>query len=351
MPKIERMPSGNYHARVSMGKDQNGKRQYVSVTKPTKKEVEKVIRALESERGYSRGNNLTLGQAMENYIANKQNILSPSTIAGYEQIRRLRLQEIQAANLYKLTEEDLQRAVNLEALKLSPKTVANISGFLSAVLSTYRPGFQYNITVPRQTRKLKELSAPEEIMRAVHDTPVELPILLAMWLTLRMSEIRGLRRSDIKGNVLSVNRVKLTVDGSDVIRNQAKTANSIRRLRIPPYIMGLIEKLPAEQEYLCPASAASIYKRFSRILAANDLPHMAFHDLRHLAASVMVQLNIPDKYAMERGGWATDNTLKSVYQHTFSGERTHIDNLIDEYFGSIAEKNFSPKYSPPPLKE
>ncbi len=338
MPKIERMPSGSYHARVSMGKDQNGKRLYISITKPSKKEVEKAIRALESERNYHKSNNLTLGQAMENYVDNKRHILSPSTIAGYEQIIRLRLPEIQAANLYKLTEEDLQRAINLEALKLSPKTVANISGFLSAVLATYRPGFQYNITIPRKTRKLKELSDPETIMQAVHNTPVELPVLLAMWLTLRMSEIRGLRRCDIKDNILTINQVKLTINGVDVIRTQAKTANSIRRLRLPPYILELIAQLPPEQEYLCPASAASIYKRFSRILETNNLPHMAFHDLRHLAASVMVQLNIPDKYAMERGGWSTDNTLKSVYQHTFSSERQHIDNIIDEYFGNIAEK-------------
>ena len=52
----------------------------------------------------------------------------------------------------------------------------------------------------------------------------------------------------------------------------------------------------------------------------------------------MVQLNVPDKYAMERGGWSTDNTLKSVYQHTFSEERQNIDNQIDEYFSERLEK-------------
>lgn len=340
MAKIERMPSGNYHARVSMGKDKNGKRIFASITKPTKKEVEKAIRALETERDYTRGNNLTLEQAMHEYIDNKENILSPSTIAGYRQITRLRLKELQTANIYKITEEDIQKAINMEAMKLSPKTIANIAGFLSAVLAAYRPGFSYNITTPRKTRKLKELSSPAEIMQAVHDTPVELPVLLAMWLTLRMSEIRGLRQSDIKGNILTINQVKLTIDGADVVRSQAKTTNSIRRLRLPPYILGLISQLPPEQEYLCPQSAASIYKRFSRILAANNIPHMAFHDLRHVAASVMVQLNIPDKYAMERGGWSTDSTLKNVYQHTFSQERQNIDNIIDDYFGNIAEKIF-----------
>ena len=67
----------------------------------------------------------------------------------------------------------------------------------------------------------------------------------------------------------------------------------------------------------------------------NGLPHMTFHDLRHLNASVMLQLGIPDKYAMERGGWSTTSTLKSVYQHTFSEEREAVNRKINEYFENI----------------
>ena len=62
---------------------------------------------------------------------------------------------------------------------------------------------------------------------------------------------------------------------------------------------------------------------------------MTFHDLRHLNASIMLMLGVPDKYAMERGGWATDSVLKSVYQQTFSSERQKIDKMIDGYFNGI----------------
>lgn len=37
---------------------------------------------------------------------------------------------------------------------------------------------------------------------------------------------------------------------------------------------------------------------------------MTFHDLRHLNASVMAALRIPDKYAQERGGWKSDKIMK-----------------------------------------
>ena len=49
-------------------------------------------------------------------------------------------------------------------------------------------------------------------------------------------------------------------------------------------------------------------------------------------ASVMLKLGVPDKYAMERGGWSTDRTMKTVYQHTFSAERQRVDALVDNYF-------------------
>lgn len=62
------------------------------------------------------------------------------------------------------------------------------------------------------------------------------------------------------------------------------------------------------------------------------LPHMTFHDLRHVNASVMAMLRVPDKYAMERGGWKTDKIMKDTYMQTFSKQRIEVDNMIDNYF-------------------
>lgn len=43
----------------------------------------------------------------------------------------------------------------------------------------------------------------------------ELLVLLAMWLSLRMSEIRGLKKSDFKNGKVTINRVIVTVKGED----------------------------------------------------------------------------------------------------------------------------------------
>ena len=46
----------------------------------------------------------------------------------------------------------------------------------------------------------------------------------------------------------------------------------------------------------------------------------------------MLALGIPDKYAMERMGHATNNMLKTVYQHTMKEKRQEVDDIVDKYF-------------------
>ena len=71
---------------------------------------------------------------------------------------------------------------------------------------------------------------------------------------------------------------------------------------------------------------------FDKHIKAANLPHMTFHDLRHVNASVMSFLNVPDKYAMERGGWTTDKVMKGTYMQVYNSERIKIDDNIDNYF-------------------
>lgn len=62
------------------------------------------------------------------------------------------------------------------------------------------------------------------------------------------------------------------------------------------------------------------------------LKHYRFHDLRHVQASVMLMLNVPDKYAMERMGHASTNMLKNVYQHTMKSKSEEVADKVDQYF-------------------
>jgi integrase len=52
-------------------------------------------------------------------------------------------------------------------------------------------------------------------------------------------------------------------------------------------------------------------------------------------ASVMLAEGIPDKYSMKRMGHATNNMLKTTYQHTIKEKETVYDQKIDARFEEL----------------
>ena len=141
---------------------------------------------------------------------------------------------------------------------------------------------------------------------------------------------------DIKDGVLTIQRSKLYLGTQDVIRDLNKTFNSTRRLVVPAYIQSLIDRIPhqSETDFIVPLGYKYIKNHLTKLAKANGY-QLTFHQLRHLNASVMLMLGIPDKYAMERGGWSSNGVLKSVYQHTFSAERKLVDERIDGFFNDL----------------
>ncbi len=342
MSKAEKLKSGNWRAKAYMGTDENGKKIFQSFTASTKKEAE-YLAAEAVLKKKEKVKNITVGEAIDKYISSKESILSPTTVAGYRGIRRNYLQMIMDLPIQKLTQEIVQRAVNDESRRLSAKTVKSAHSLLTAAMSIYNPDLHLNTTLPRIQKKYKDLPTPVEVIQAAAGTEIELPVLLGLWLGMRLSEIRGIRKKDIHDGYLTIQNVIVTVERKDIEKEQTKTNQSARRLKLPDKILELIEQcnIQNEDEYIIKLSGTAIYKRFMRIIEKNGLKKMTFHDLRHLNASVMLALGVPDKYAMERGGWSTDNILKSVYQHTFSTERETIDRRIDDYFEAIVSTKIS----------
>ena len=341
IPSIEKLPSGNWRAKVFVERDRNGKKIFKSFTAETKKQAEYMAAefAMKTKAHQVSAGKMTVGEAINKYIELKENILSPTTIGKYKCIRRNDLQGLMNIKLEQLTQEDVQREINLECRRISAKSISSAHGLLSASLAVFYPDFRLRTTLPRIQKKIKQLPEPEEIMKIFKGSEIELPVLMGLMLGMRMSEIRGVRWKDIKGNILTIQNIIVTVDGKNIAKAKTKTNQSTRQLHIPDEIMQLLIKQSKTEEYVIKLSGQAIYKRFVRRIEKTGLPKMTFHDLRHINASVMLKLGIPDKYAMERGGWSTNSTLKSVYQHTFSTERQSVDEKIEEYFSKISKEN------------
>ena len=277
---------------------------------------------------------LTVEQAIDRYIETKSVILSPSTIRGYNGIKRTRIEQIKHIRLADLTQEKIQRWVNALSKNHSPKTVANAHGLISAIIREYKPDMTLRTTLPRKERT--EIKIPSEadlkaIIKESRGTKYELPIALAIWLGMRRSEIVGLTWDCIKGNTLHVkNAVVLGDEGN--VRKGTKSYAGKRELRMPPHIKKLIDQQPRVNEYVVNLSGAAIYDAFVDICARAGVEHFRFHDLRHANASVMLSIGVPDKYSMKRMGHATNNMLKTTYQHTIKEKEQKFDAQIDEEF-------------------
>lgn len=308
--------------------------------------------------------NITLRDAMKSYIEMTTPVLSGTTTQGYDKDQYDSYSFLMDKKLKDITSSDLQIAVDFDTKRISkrskvkrecisPKTVRNAYSFVRTVINYYYPGDEYDVKLPKVPKKVKELLPPETVLQIVHGTDIELPCLLACWLSFSMSEIRGIRVRDISGGYLTLNQVVVDIGCTATVKQSGKADPRLRRHKVPGYIQLLIDRESTGKgpdDLLIDLSGHAVYMRWSRLLEKHNLPHMTFHDLRHLNASVMALLRIPDKYAQERGGWASDRVMKRVYTHTFSDERQKVDATIDHYFESllgIAEEPEKPEAASP----
>lgn len=338
MATAKQLPSGSWFIRIYDG---DLKKQVCFTSqlsgKAGKNEVELMAHEYLVNRKQKKELGKTIGECIDEYIALKENILSPTTIEGYRKERRNSLAELCNIYIKDITTNQIQAHFNRLALNKSPKTVRNAHGLLVSVLNVYAPDMRVQTTLPKIQKKIKQLPDVKDVLKAVVNTEIELPCLLAIWGSLRMSEIRGACKSDIVGDKLILHKTVVTVNGEHIEKDSTKTVESTRLVHLSERVQSLINALPKGQDKLTLLSGQAIYKRFVRLLDANNVSPMTFHDLRHMDASIMLMLNIPEKYAMERGGWSSPHIMKSVYQHTFSKEREEVEKKIDNYFESIMD--------------
>ena len=312
---------------------------YKSFTADTKDEAELAAKNYLKFRVEPVKSRLSIEQACQEYIDSRRNILSPASIERYQRILDKQIgKDFKDILLDKLSVFHVREEVNRLCSKYQPKTVKTTVHFFLPILKKYRRDLDLDdIPLPKVYPKRKDYPTPEKIIEIWRGDPMELEVLLALSYGMRKEEIRGLRFTDLAEDVITIRRTIIDVKGAPIVReNAAKTVNSIRSIQLSPYVCKLIASRTGE--YITNLSGHAIYMRFTRKMTAAGYPGITFHDLRHINASVMVFLGVPDKYAMERGGWSTDSTLKKVYQSTFSDQRKRYDAVVDDYFSKLYDQ-------------
>lgn len=334
-PAARQLPSGTWTCRVRVGG------QDISVTRPTKAEAQ--AEAMAVKHGLKAPDTprvtMTLAEAYAAYLTSREGVLSPSTVAGYKRLARNTFQRLMPMQLSAITPELIQREISaMTKSKKSPKYIANAEGLLSSVLKQSMPEKQFSLHLP--PKRKPNLRQPDDkevgaIMAAFRGSAVELPVLMALWMGMRLSEILGARHEDIDGGKLHICRaVVLDENNQPAEKDSAKTYAGDRWVSVPGYIAQLIAATGRDSGPLVTFSGAAIYKRFVRTLDQAGIPRCRFHDLRHINAAVMVRLGVDSKYAQERNGWASDRMYKQVYAYAMSDQMAAINESIDDYFGN-----------------
>ena len=337
--KITETESGSFISWVSDGMGPDNKRKKAKITGATPEEVirkaERWFKDIEEEKKCP----YTVKTAMTHYVDGLSTVIEPTTVRCYREIIRNKFQFIMDIKLEELKPRDIQAAINIDAQRLGYKSIKNAYGLLLAVMRANDISINLrSIRLPKKEITTRKLPTADEVYSVVKGTSSELPVLLAMWLSLRIGEVAGLQFQDVdeKNMSIYVRREIVRTDEGWTLVDHCKTVTSTRYVNLPEHILRLIKALPHEKDtdFLFTVNPNTIRKRFKKLLKANNMD-IRFHDLRHIFASTTAMLNIPEKYAMEMGGWSTPDVYKNVYQETFDSERIKADVAVDTYFNSI----------------
>ncbi|MBQ9838972.1 MAG: site-specific integrase [Oscillospiraceae bacterium] len=339
IPKARQRASGKWSCRVRVGdKD-------ISITRNTKNEA--IAEAIALKAGIKEAvlnpQRKSLTKAIDDYIEDRASILSPATIRGYRIIQNNRFKGLMRKDIGSITPDQWQRAVNLEARSVSAKTLTNSWRFISSVINEVM-GQRPTVRLPQIVPNERQWLTPEQIpvfVDSVKGRTIEIPALLALS-SLRCSELLNLRWKDIdlEKATLRVNGAAV-YDEKGVLIHKKENKNKTSR-RTVPIIPPLLEALRAQKwrgEYVVTMTPNGIYKHINRVCEAQGLPKVGIHGLRHSFASLAVHLKMPEKVAMQIGGWADDQTMRKIYTHISQKDISQHASAFTDFFAPAKEKS------------
>ena len=330
----KKLPSGNWRARLFIGDDENGKHHYKSFTAKTKREAERM--AINYVESHSIQEKIRFSDALDDYLDQKSNVLSPSTLRGYNQMRKY-YDPITDMDISDINQNVVTQFINKFSGNHSPKTVRNCYSLLCAVIRAKIPDISFNVTMPQKEVLQYYIPKDAELQSLLSYTKernrdLYIAILLASTGTLRRSEVCGLSADDVDGCIVHVHNVMVLNKNREwVLKSVAKNNTSDRYIEYPQKV---IDELPKEG-MLCNINPDRVSVEFHRTLERIGLPNFRFHDLRHYAATIMHAMNIPEAYIMERGGWKTNTVLNQVYRGTRSDFSKKYSDKTNSYFDNL----------------
>ena len=200
-------------------------------------------------------------------------------------------------------------------------------------------------SVERYNSKYYTKSQIDTLLDSIKNEPLYPLIMLTAIYGLRRSEAIGLQWSSVDfeaETVLichTVAKVKSTVE-----KDKTKTTSSRRTYPMTPEIKNLLLDLKAQQEgdrefygntyhegdYVFrwgdgrPFSPDYVSQKFRKLLKEHNMPHIRFHELRHSAASNLLNMDFKLEDVKDWLGHSTIKTTADVYGHLDASRKKNM---------------------------
>lgn len=258
----------------------------------------------------------------------------------------------------------------LNGQALSGKTLLNYHRLISSILETAMK-WQIiasnpcsRVSAPKAERKearfLDEKQA-QDILQALSQEALKYRALftLLLYSGMRRGEICGLSWLDIDFQecIIDINKSSLYLSGKGVFDDKTKNASSMRSIKIPGFVIDLLQEWRKEQlqEMFALGSAwkgsfdgkgkvftgnegkplhpCTVTNWFEKFLKRHNLPEISVHSLRHTNATLMIASGVDLRTVSKRLGHAQMSTTANIYTHAIrsADERASqtIENILN----------------------
>lgn len=337
VPTARQLPSGKWFVQLRIDGES------ISITRD--KEDQAIAEALAIKKGILKAKKTpktspTLYAAMDDYISQRENILSPSTIAGYKVIQRNRFKQLHKVRISEISATKWQKAVNAEAKTISAKTLKNSAMFVQTVIAE-AGGEKLSARLPQVVPNDLPWLTPEQIptfLTAIKGSKYEIPALLALS-SLRQSEIVAMQWKDIDigKSILTVHGAAVKDDSGKVI--QKDTNKNLSSRRTVPFLIPQLKEAVEQKErkpdaYVYPHYSNVLRLNINRVCEEAGLPKVGVHGLRRSFASLCYHLGISEAVTMMAGGWSDFRTMRKIYTKISEKDIQDQAAKFTQFFGN-----------------
>ena len=343
MRNVYMRKDGRYEARVSLGKDENGKRRYRSYYGNTAEEAEYKMLAVQDMPTKNTGlTEMTVKELTMEYISTIKPRLKESSEANY----RLKAEKhiipafgdmkcclVKAKDVYAFIENKLKSG-------LSARYVADIIVLLKSVYRYASRVYGINnclegIVMPKRTKpEIAVLSKSEQSrLMAYLDEDFDLNALgiaLSLHTGIRIGELCALQWKDIDlaNRTITVRKTVQRIKcyggkhKTKLVITEPKSASSVRVIPIPDCLVAMLERFKdSGDKYVLsgkysPIEPRTVQYRFASVLKKANLPSVHFHSLRHAFATNCVALGFDVKTLSEILGHRSVEITLNRYVHS-----------------------------------